>query len=107
MRSRAQRTSELRSLAARREALKCRPCGPRKNVKLRIMKTTALTSFVTSWICVSTSAAAASYVITEIQTHESYAAGLSGITERGAVVGTLSDEDDDSIAFLWKNGSLQ
>jgi len=71
------------------------------------MKTTALTSFVTSWICVSTSAAAASYVITEIQTHESYAAGLSGITERGAVVGTLSDEDDDSIAFLWKNGSLQ
>jgi probable HAF family extracellular repeat protein len=53
------------------------------------------------------SAAAASYTITEIQTLENYPVGLSGLTERGAVAGTLSNDDDDSIAFLWTNGSIQ
>src|SRR5438477_12192820 len=65
-----------------------------------------LTSCVASWICLAASAAAPSYLITEIETLENYPGGLGGITERGAVVGTLSNDDDDSIAFLWQNGSI-
>jgi probable HAF family extracellular repeat protein len=68
-------------------------------LKDETMKTIALTSIVTLGFCFAPCGATDSYTIAEISIPWNYPQALGGLTERGAIAGTLVN-DDDSIAFL-------